>query len=37
LLSAERGKRAHSEVGVYGTLPRTVFENPDPVDLKSYK
>lgn len=37
LLSAERGARAHSNVAVYDTLPRAVFESPDPVDMMAFE
>jgi hypothetical protein len=37
LLSAERGKRGHTDVGVYRDLPRSVFESSVPVDLTSFK
>ena len=37
LLSAERGKRGHTDVGVYEDLPKSVFESSVPVDLASLK
>ncbi|MDE2889571.1 MAG: hypothetical protein OXR72_15290 [Gemmatimonadota bacterium] len=36
LLSAGRGKRAHSDVAVFDDLPRTVFESPHRVDMMAF-
>jgi hypothetical protein len=35
LLSGDRGERQLSDIRVYDALPRTVFESPAPIDLKS--
>ena len=37
LLSAERGARAHSNVAAFDALPRSVFENPEPVDMMAFE
>ena len=37
LLSAHRGKRKHTDVAVFDTLPASVFESPEPVDMMAFE
>ncbi len=35
LLASDRGDRKHSDIGVFDTLPESIFTSPDPVDYEA--
>ena len=37
MLSANRGKRAHTDVAVFDELPMSIFESPEPVDMMAFE
>ncbi len=36
-LSADRGRRKHTDVAVFDELPASVFKSPEPVDMMAFK